>query len=157
MKKIAGALVIIAVVMAACTKDEQKSRVELLTQKEWKLSGLKSTDSQGIEIDFFVNLQLNNNCNLDNILSFGTDGTFTVDEGTNVCNDTSYFFKSGTWVLTPDETKLNIINGNIYYVYTLNEVSENKMVFDAQGNTSSRKSSLKSFAEVVTFRFTFSH
>lgn len=152
MKLKLAIIVIFSVLISECSKDEQKSRQELLTQKEWLLKGFKVINSQGTSTDFALTTVINE-CNLDNSLTFEIDGTFFVNDGSNGCSDSTYFFSSGTWVITPDETKLKIFVGNVYYEYTINELSDDNMILDILGNISGRKS----LDELGTFRFTFGH
>ena len=158
MKLKFGIVVIFAVLISACSKDEQKTKTELLTLKAWKLNAYKVVDSQGTEMDYYAYMQQSNDCNLDNTMLFATDGTLTVNEGTNVCNDSTYMFKSGTWSLTPDEKQIKIFEENGYYSFSLTELSESKMTIETTGSVSKNGSiSLKSANATYTFKLTYTH
>lgn len=106
------------VIVSSCKKDEESTmtKQEMLTSKPWKISTSK-TNGVASTIEA---------CNLDDILTFATDGTYTNNIGTIKCSANEKNFTS-TWSLSADEknliangTSLNLVElTNSIFVYSM--------------------------------------
>lgn len=88
----------------SCSKDDngtpQKTKTELLTTGTWKFS---SATSGGIDVSSFLQ-----SCQKDNIYTFATGGTGTVDEGPTKCNSGDPQTSPFTWAWLSNETMLQL-------------------------------------------------
>jgi hypothetical protein len=88
---------------SSCNKDENppapKTKTQLLTQSTWKF---KSATVGGLD---FSTLQ---QCQKDNIITFTTAGTGTIDEGATKCNVTDPPTSPLTWNFASGETILQV-------------------------------------------------
>ncbi len=103
--KTMAVIALVSVAAFSCKKEKKDSkpeptRKELLTNK-WKISDVKlgGTSVLGFSTDF--------QCITDNILTFKSDNTFTLEEGAKVC--TPKFEGSGSWALAENDTKVKLI------------------------------------------------
>jgi heat shock protein HslJ len=93
----------LVLILNGCNKKEEKTSPstpkEILTSKSWKIT---STKVNGVEV-----LQ---DCEKDDVLTFLANGTYTYNVGTNKCNtsDTNY---TGTWTLS-DDGKTIVFDGD---------------------------------------------
>jgi hypothetical protein len=89
---------------SSCSKKDStsvpKTKTQLLAQSTWKF---KSATVGGI--DYSASLQA---CQKDNILTFTTVGTGTVDEGLTKCNAADPQTSSLTWNFASGETILHV-------------------------------------------------
>ena len=69
-------------ILFSCKKDDNKSKTELLTQASWKFS---TATAAGIDITGNAAIT----CIKDDVVTFASDGTGTVTEGTVVCSPTT--------------------------------------------------------------------
>jgi hypothetical protein len=116
---------------ASCSKSkadnttQPKSKTTLLTQTSWKVQsvaldqnkdGIADGDATGYILP----------CKLDNIYTFKTDGSGTMDEAAAKCNDTDPQTQPFTWLFKNTETMLSgsfsFSNGDATIV-TLNETN----------------------------------
>ncbi len=83
-----------------------KSKTILLTQASWKIQSVGiDADKNGVaETDVTSSLQA---CQIDNIYTFKTDGTGTIDEGAVKCSAGDPQTKPFNWVFKNNETVLN--------------------------------------------------
>jgi hypothetical protein len=88
-------------------EDTQPNKTELLTNKNWKKTAETETMSNTPgSTDLFTSVP---DCTKDDILKFGTNGTFTWNEGASKCDPTDpQEFLNGTWAFTNNETKVMI-------------------------------------------------
>lgn len=97
-------LAIVLFFLTACQKDDNlpvlKTKTELLSQSAWKFSAatVSGTDASGY-------LQT---CQKDNVYTFVSSGTGTIDEGPSKCDTNDPQSSSFTWTLTSNDTILNI-------------------------------------------------
>ncbi len=94
-------IALISFSLFACSKDNDtpaKTKTELLTQTSWKFSSAKAG---GLDISGNVDA-----CYKDNVITFSTGGTGTVNEATTICSPST----AGpfTWAFQTNETQLNI-------------------------------------------------
>ncbi|MBK8351812.1 MAG: hypothetical protein IPL21_08945 [Saprospirales bacterium] len=64
---------LLTIIAVSCKKD--KNKTELLTKAPWKLTNLILTDGTDYTED----------CHKDNSITFRTDGTGSINIGTNIC------------------------------------------------------------------------
>ena len=124
MKKLwISALLTIAmpVLFFSCKKNpvQIKTKTELLTQTSWKFD---HATASGVDISSQIPV-----CLKDNITTFVSNGTGTIDESTNVCSPTTA--GNFTWNFQSNETIINLSvplfpggSGN-FTVVTLNETN----------------------------------
>ena len=109
-KKITIALfAVLTIIAVSCKKD--KNKTELLTKAPWKQTNVILPDGTDYTDD----------CHRDNIYTFKTDGTASVDVGTNICDEgTSTEEEDLTinWLFNSDETFFTI-DGEVNEVVTL--------------------------------------
>ncbi len=104
----------LVLILSSCSKKEEKTSPltpkEILTSKSWKIT---STKVNGVEM-----LQ---DCEKDDVLTFLTNGTYTYNVGTNKCdaNDTNY---TGTWTISDDGKTMTLDTSNGTSVVTENQI-----------------------------------
>jgi hypothetical protein len=88
------------------TTTTPKSKTTLLTQSTWKVQsvGLDANKDGIAESDVTALIQA---CKLDNIYTFKTDGTGTMDEATAKCTGTDPQTLAFTWLFKSTETILS--------------------------------------------------
>src|SRR5665647_2178508 len=108
-------IIALTIAVASCSKKDEatKSKKELLTAHQWKLSSSKTNGVADVISD----------CEKDDITTFSSNGTYTWNITTVKCyasetNDT------GTWTLSSDET-IFTVDGT---VVTIVELSGSKLV-----------------------------
>lgn len=95
-------LVFSVAAVTSCKKDKEKeepTKKELISNT-WKVSDVKNSD--GVSIIGLPLPQIV--CLKDNIFTLRTDDTYSIDEGSKVCDPSTA--GSGTWSLTTNETKI---------------------------------------------------
>lgn len=93
--------------LAGCKKNSgnSKSKMELLTQGTWKfVTAGPDTDLNG-QVD--PGADALEDCEKDNILTFSSNGTGTVDEGADVCAGEDQL-STFAWSFTNNETVVNV-------------------------------------------------
>lgn len=98
-------ILLMSVVVFSCKKDkddpeEEPTRKELITNK-WKITDVRTG---GTSILLLVPTL---SCITDNIVTFKSNETFTMEEGANVCSPA--FEGSGTWSLVENDTKVKLL------------------------------------------------
>lgn len=88
------------------TDTPAKTKTILLTQASWKIQSVGiDADKNGVaETDVTSQVQA---CQLDNIYTFKTDGSGTIDEAALKCNSTDPQTKPFSWIFKNSETVLN--------------------------------------------------
>lgn len=101
------ALVLIS--LASCKKDSKKSNMELITQSAWKLQtvGIDGDKNGTVDLEDAVDA-----CTKDDLTTFATNGTGTVDEGASKCDPADPQTTSFTWSFANNETELNFDGDN---------------------------------------------
>lgn len=107
---LALALVLTITLISSCSKDDDPilSRLELLTQKPWKL---KSTTIVGI------GTSPPESYSADDIHTFNTDGTYVFDEGPTKDDSSDPQTVNGKWEFAESETIIKLSYGGL----TLNQ------------------------------------
>jgi hypothetical protein len=117
-------LPVLVLVAIGCKKDkdqqEEKTAVQLLTQKPWKLSIAGFDDNQNGALDPGENILTE--CQKDNVYVFNPNGTGSIDDVVLVC--TPPVTTNFTWQLRNNDTKLEIS----FEEYTVDKLSENELV-----------------------------
>ncbi|MEO7923245.1 MAG: hypothetical protein ABIR30_06160 [Chitinophagaceae bacterium] len=114
MKKLFAFAALTAIVMTSftsCKKDNgPKSKTELLTGQSWKQVKFEEKDAVADPWTDITNTY--SACELDNIISFSTSGTFTETEGATKCSPGDPdIATSGGWNFQSNETILRLILG----------------------------------------------
>ena len=112
------------VTITSCKKNNEpaKSKKEILTSKQWKLSSYKDNGVAVVMQD----------CEKDNVLSLASNGTYTTNPGAIIC-EVDETIETGTWSLSVDEKSI-IVDGT---PLTIVELTENKFVLSiVDGNYS---------------------
>lgn len=138
-------LVFVLLLLSACSKEDdssattntpQASKKELLTTKPWKYKswtvapGLK--DSLGNTfIDYYAYLP---QCEKDDIITFATTGSVTIDEGPSKCDENDPQEQINVWSFSNNEGKLNM-GGFVYNITTLTSTEMVLTFTDLQGST----------------------
>lgn len=108
MKKILIILLACSLGFVSCKKkDKEPTKTELLQNGKWKLTAANA----GALYDFYPKLK---DCMKDNIYTFNTDKTISVDEGATKCDASSaQTYTEGNWALESSDTKIIITGGTI--------------------------------------------
>jgi len=112
MKKLTLSTLMIASLFAACKKDDDKStpvtssaKGKIVSGTKWHITGWKFV-MEGFPEEFDASAYLPS-CYLDNVFTFGTDGSCVTEEGATKCNpgdpDKT---TAGTWTLKKDDTQI---------------------------------------------------
>lgn len=107
---IAAFLCLLALPFTACKKSKSETRTELLAKAAWKYdnAGL-DTDRNGIA-DAPVPAGFIQACDMDNTITFNTDGTGIADEGATKCNGSNPQTSPFTWAFKDGEQTINFSN-----------------------------------------------
>lgn len=135
----------VLLLLSACSKEDdssattntpQASKKELLTAKPWKYKswtvapGLK--DSLGNTFtDYYAYLP---QCEKDDIITFATTGSVTIDEGPSKCDANDPQEQISVWSFSNNEGKLNM-GGFAYNITTLTSTEMVLTFTDLQGST----------------------
>ena len=99
----------------------------LITAKNWKLTALTVDPARAY---YFLGPEITNwyaqmkECETDNIYTFNSNGSFSIDEGASKCDTDDPQTRTGTWVFNPEKT-----------IYTTNIKSEAKSYKISQLNS----------------------
>jgi len=101
---------IVSTLFFACKKkNDQKSKTELLTQKEWFVSKYEQKTNNGSWVDEFPTWDA---CSKDDKYIFKTNNTLEVNEGATKCSPTDpQIIETIAWAFTDNETRITI-NGS---------------------------------------------
>jgi len=139
MKQALLALVCLLVISVGCKKSNSKSRTELLSQASWKYSdaGLDA-NGDGIK-DSPVPPGFLLACDMDNTLTFKSDNTGVVDEGSSKCDPASpqsapfsWTFKDNEQVITFTNISFGGLNGDV----TVKSLTEDELTLYKTVNVS---------------------
>lgn len=92
-----------AVFFTACSKSDSstsKTKTELITQGSWKFSG---ATVNGVDVSSLLQT-----CQKDNVLTFSSNGSGTLDEGATKCNSSDPQTDPFTWSFMTNETVLHV-------------------------------------------------
>lgn len=101
------AIGVLGVLACSNEKDPQpapKSRFELLTAHTWKFAS--QTDSSGKDIPF-------EKCEKDDLMSFKSDYSFEINDGTDTCTGGEISTRANTWALQSNDTKIYLNRPNV--------------------------------------------
>ncbi|HEX8659275.1 MAG TPA: lipocalin family protein, partial [Hymenobacter sp.] len=125
----------------SCKKDKEepkpKTRTELLTAKNWRISAdVTTTVGTSAPDDNYARMPA---CEKDDFLKFNTNNSCILDAGQLKCNSAEPQTTTGTWNFTDNDTKLTI-DGDVYEVV---EVSESTLKI--KENLSSGRTNITTF------------
>lgn len=133
MKKISLLLIaVLTIITMSCEKDEDPSKKELLTGKNWIL--ISETINPGLDFgggiiitDIFSQYD---QCYKDNLINFTTSGGYTFEEGATKCDSNDpQVFDAGTWTFNSDETILVVTSTTDGVMnLTLQELTASKLI-----------------------------
>lgn len=117
-------------VFSSCKKDDDPSKTELLTNKNWVMTAATVDPSIAVPGGGTTNNWYNQMaaCLKDDIMNFKADKTFTLDEGASKCNVGDPQTLSGTWIFNPTETVVSITRNGSTMSFTIKSLTGNKMV-----------------------------
>lgn len=97
-------LMLVSFATFSCKKDKEDPKTEptkkeLLANK-WRITDVKFGGTSVLALATELR------CITDNIMTFKSDSTFTLEEGTNVCSPA--FEGSGRWILVENDTKIKL-------------------------------------------------
>ncbi|NVO20480.1 MAG: lipocalin family protein [Bacteroidetes bacterium] len=135
MKKLLLFLPILSLLLVgACKKDSQPTKMEMLTAKNWKISvytvdpSLPVTDGGGNIIGYTSDMLAQmEDCSKDDLTKFNTDGVMINDEGATKCDPASPQTTTGTWLFNTDQTILTVNSGNNPVSYDILELSSSTL------------------------------
>lgn len=123
----------------SCSKDEPPTKNDLLTSEPWKVTYIEikyNTSSYNATGDF---LEF---CNMDNRISYGKEGSYTVDPGGNDC-DGKEGLLTGSWAWDEDESVVVLRAGGSTNRLKVVELTKDRfrynvgpVPFDSDGNGS---------------------
>lgn len=103
-KLISVFVIVLSLFAVSCKKDKNEDTPEP-TKKELLSNSWKITDIRTAEGISVIDLNYDQiKCFKDNIFTMKADDSFTIDEGTVVCDDS--YASTGTWALIENETKI---------------------------------------------------
>lgn len=95
---------------AACKKSKSKSRTDLITQSSWKYQDAGLDVNRDGTVDAPIPAGFLQACDLDNTITFKSDGTGTADEGTLKCDPSSPQTSTFTWTFKDNEQVITLSN-----------------------------------------------
>lgn len=103
----------VSILFVSCSKEDDKSKTELLTQAGWKPVSIQVDLGSGTYVNESIEA-----CAKDDVLKFETNHSYKTTIGTKC--DPSETDENGTWVLSSDEKTLTLDSGDPVSVETLN-------------------------------------
>ncbi len=107
------------VTLISCDKEDDVTYTsEMLTNGSWKLTDYRSDyDKDGVyEVNSYANL---GPCNIDDIYTYLSNGTYIQDEGPSKCDESYPQTKYFTWRFQDNTASLSL-SGNKYTIEKLN-------------------------------------
>ena len=130
MKKILFlALAFAPLAFTSCSDDDDPSKTELLTNKNWVMTAATIDPSLPV-LGGGTTTNLYNqfpSCTKDNILIFKTDKTMNFDEGATKCNVSDPQTEPGSWLFNTTETILSITQDGETTSITIKTLTSNKL------------------------------
>ncbi|MGB8195219.1 MAG: lipocalin family protein [Chitinophagaceae bacterium] len=132
MKQIllAACICLLAFPYAGCKKSKSKTKTDLLAQSTWKYDNAGVDADRNGTVDAPVPPGFLQACDMDNTITFNTDGTGTVDEGGTKCNASSPQTSQFTWSFKNNEqviTFSNAVFGGLNGDVTAKTINENQL------------------------------
>jgi hypothetical protein len=108
--------------MFSCKKkNDQKSKMTLLTQKPWVYAKFEEKINTGVWTDDYPNWL---SCEKDDQIIFRTNNTYEENEGATKCDPSDpQIISSGAWAFTNNETKITV---NVEV--TIDQLDENTLI-----------------------------
>lgn len=118
---------LVAFSFSACKKSKSKSRTDLITQSSWKYENAGLDVNRDGTVDAPIPGGFMQSCDLDNTITFNSNGTGVADEGATKCDPSSPQSSPFTWSFKDNEQTITLsnavfggLNGDIK-VKTINE------------------------------------
>lgn len=112
-------------------KNDQKSKTQLITERDWRISEWREKISPATTWD--DQLAGEPACNLDDRFVFKTNNSYENNEGPTKCNSADpQIIDTGTWALIDSETKFSIDGQN----FTILELTSSKLYLEASQTVS---------------------
>jgi hypothetical protein len=122
--------------VTACNDDDSDPSPANTLTGTWQLEKYERQDSTGTYQD--VTDVLFDPCDLDNTITFNSDGSYKVDEGASKCEeDDPQIIEQGTWTLIQDNSKLVTTADTSSVQDTLNitSLTNSKLVWQEETDT----------------------
>ena len=118
-------LLLSSVILFSCKKDKD-SKTELLTSRTWHITQFQyrenTTDPWDIEL-------VTDQCELDNIFTFLTSGTYTYTEGPTKCDPADPdLIDTGTWMFINDESGIRLTSAGDVIDFTIEQLDNNTLM-----------------------------
>lgn len=107
---LAAAVCLLAFSFTACKKSKSKTRTDLITQSSWKYQDAGLDINRDGTVDAPIPAGFLQACDLDNTITFKSDGTGTADEGSLKCDPTSPQTSNFTWSFKDNEQVITLSN-----------------------------------------------
>jgi hypothetical protein len=106
-------------------KNDQKSKTQLITERDWRVSEFKEKVSPATSWDNLLDGEPA--CNLDDRYVFKTNNSYENNEGPTKCDSSDpQVIGTGTWALIDSETKFSLDGQS----YTIIELTNDKFVIE---------------------------
>jgi hypothetical protein len=135
----------------SCHKENvtSKSKVELLTSTRWKFGRLLYEQPPGsAPLDFSASIL--HHCELDDIFQFKEDGSFLVNDNTEICNPANNglltIYNGGSWSLSKGDS-LVLVAGLYMKTFLLSSITTTDLEL--------KQTSVDYFQNLYTYRFQF--
>ncbi len=127
-----GALLLAASVFSGCKKEENPSKTEMISGKNWKMTaatispGRPNPTGGGAITNLYNSL---NDCDKDDIYRFEKAMTYTLDEGSTKCATTNpQVIEAGTWSWASNETIVRLLpTGGTASELNVDELTSSKL------------------------------
>ena len=111
-----------------CKKDDDddKSKTEILTSGQWRITAITITPGIDLDEDGTVDTDVykfTEACDRDDYLVFSANGTYEDNEGATKCDTGDPQTASGNWAFNDNETKMSIDGGSA----NIDEFTSNKI------------------------------
>ena len=116
-------LFLILITVNSCKKkNDQKSKTQLITEKDWKALKIEEKENNDPWFDYLAGADV---CYTDDRYVFRVNNTYEINEGPTKCNASDpQVYETGTWSLGDNETKF-IYDGN---PFTIDQLTDNSMI-----------------------------
>lgn len=126
MKNLLLFISIFTISLASCKKDQ--SATEILTSRNWKVT-------KWYENEYDVTKP----CVTDNTYQFFNDGTFKLLTNDNICFVGELSEYNGTWEITPDQKRMNLIYPEHNFTYSVISLSTSRFEVQYQNDTATTR------------------
>ncbi|MCB0552426.1 MAG: hypothetical protein KDD02_02655 [Phaeodactylibacter sp.] len=134
MKGLWAAVLTLVVLFPSCKKDDDPTRMELLTDKAWKLTAQVinppiPAENGTLVTDLYAQYDA---CNKDDLATFRDSGNVLFDEGPSKCMNTDPQTVTGTWAFNTTETILSITLSNETSSWDIITLEDSKLVVEEE-------------------------